>query len=483
MVGGGSYQWTPVLGRDLMLHEHLRGSTFMLYDIDPKPLPALQKLMRKIASAAGTGFKVKATTDPSEAFTGADYAILSITTGGYDMMEHDLMIPAEYGIYQTVGDTVGPGGLVRALRNVPVIVEIGRLMEKYCPDAWMLNLTNPMTILTRSFLRETSIKTVGLCHELFGTMELLLEIFGLENQSNLAGDSLMGVERMLDAEGGHLWQREMSIEVGGINHCIWMTKLNVRGEDGFELLHKFLAAPEKFAAKMPPPPGKTKREKGSVALMMQNHQLKLDLFKTYNCLPAAGDRHVAEFYPYLLHNEKYAAERFGFGPYTIAWQRDIRAMFMKWLKWWNTGKMPLNMERSEELASDIVVALAGGRPVNAIVNRPNLHQIANLKKNAVVESMALVDAGGIHPFAIGNMPPAVSNLLSRHVMNQEMTIDAALNGDRNMALQILLNDPLTRDLDDAAKMLDEMLKATKQYLPRFFKKPGKTPRQKKTTKK
>jgi alpha-galactosidase len=483
MVGGGSYQWTPVLGRDLMLHEYLRGSTFMLYDIDPEPLPMLQKLMRKIAAAAGTDFKVRATTDPAEAFAGADFALLSITTGGYDMMEHDLTIPARYDIYQTVGDTVGPGGLVRALRNVPVIVEIGRLMEKHCPDAWMLNLTNPMTVLTRSFLRETSIRTVGLCHELFGTMELLLEIFGLEDQSNLAAQSLMGVERMIDTEGEHLWQREMTIEVGGINHCIWMTKLNVRGEDGFELLHKFLAAPDKFVAAMPPPPGKKKREEGSLALMLQNHRLKLDLFKIYNCLPAAGDRHVAEFYPYLLHNEKYAAERFEFGPYTIDWQRDTRAMFMKWAKWWNTGKMPLNMERSEELASDIVVALAGGKPVNAIVNRPNLHQIANLKKDAVVESMALVDAGGIHPFAIGELPPAVCNLLSRHVMNQEMTVDAALKGDRDMVLQILLNDPLTRDLDDAAKLLDEMLTATKPYLPQFFAKPTKSPRRKKKTSK
>lgn len=470
IVGGGSYQWTPVLGRDLTLHEHLRGSTLMLYDIDPKPLPDVSKLMRKIAKAAATGFKVKATTDPAEAFTGADFAILSITTGGYDMMEHDLAIPAKHGIFQTVGDTVGPGGLVRALRNAPVIVEIGRMMEKHCPDAWMLNLSNPMTVLTQTFLRETSIRTVGLCHELFGTMELLLEIFGLEDQSNLAPESLMGVERMLDASGEHLWQREMQIEVGGINHCIWMTKLTVRGEDGFELLRRCTAAPERFVKNMPPPPGKKERESGSLALMMQNHRLKLDLFKIYGCLPAAGDRHVAEFFPYLLHDEKHAAERFGITPFTIEWQRDSRKMYKNWLDWWNAGKMPLNMERSEELASDVIVALSGGKPVNAIVNRPNMHQIANLPKHAVVESMALVDSGGIHTFATGDLPQAVANLLKTHVINQEMIVDAALEGDRQAALQILLNDPLTRDLDDASKMLDEMLKATKEYLPQFFPK-------------
>jgi len=468
IVGGGSYQWTPVLGRDLMLHEHLRGSALMLYDVDPGPLPAVSRLMRKIARAAGTGFKVKATTDPAEAFDGADFAILSITTGGYDAMEHDLAIPPAYGIYQTVGDTVGPGGLVRALRNAPVIVGIGRMMEKYCPDAWMLNLSNPMTVLTRAFLRETSIKTVGLCHELFGTMELLLEIFGLEDQGNLAPESLMGVERMLDAEGEHLWQREMQIEVGGVNHCIWMTGLTVRGEDGFELLRECLAAPEKFVKKMPPPPGKKERASGSLALMLQNHKLKLDLFAIYDCLPAAGDRHVAEFFSYLLKDEKYAAERFGITPFTIEWQRDSRAMFKNWLDWWNAGKMPLDMARSEELASDIVVALVGGKPVNAIVNRPNLHQIANLPQKAVVEAMALVDAGGIHTFSVGDLPPAIANQLKTHVVNQEMILDAALDGDRKLALQALLNDPLTRDLDEASKMLDEMLKATKEYLPQFF---------------
>ncbi|MBI4830357.1 MAG: hypothetical protein HY801_02140 [Candidatus Lindowbacteria bacterium] len=468
IVGGGSYQWTPVIGRDLMLHEHLGGSTLMLYDIDPAPLPAMRRLMRKIASAAGTGFKVEASSDPAEALSGADFAILSITTGGYDMMEHDLLIPAKYGIFQTVGDTVGPGGLVRALRNVPAIAKIGRLMEKYCPDAWMLNLTNPMTILTRTFLRETSIKAVGLCHELFGTMELLLEIFGLEDQSNLAGENLMGTERMLDSSGQRLWEREMLVEVGGINHCIWMTKLTVRGQDGFEMLRKFLEKPEAFVKKMPPPPGKKARDPQDFAMMLQNHRLKLELFKIYDCLPAAGDRHVAEFFPYLLHDEKYAAERFGITPYTIEWQRDSRAMFKNWMEWWNAGKIPLNMQRSEELASDIIVALAGGKPVRAIVNRANLRQIADLPKHAVVESMALVDAGGIHTFAVSSLPPAVQNLLARHVANQELILEAALAGNKAMALHALLNEPLTRDFDNASKMLDEMLEATKDYLPQFF---------------
>jgi alpha-galactosidase len=114
------------------------------------------------------------------------------------------------------------------------------------------------------------------------------------------------------------------------------------------------------------------------------------------------------------------------------------------------------------------VALSGGRPIQAIVNRPNLHQIANLPKQAVVESMALVDASGIHPFAMGELPPAVQSLLARHVANQEMIVEAALAGDRRAALQVLLNDPLTRDFDDAKKMLDEMLEATREYLPQYF---------------
>jgi alpha-galactosidase/6-phospho-beta-glucosidase family protein len=467
MVGGGSYQWTPVIGRDLMVQDYLRGSTFTLYDIDPEPLPEMCELMQMIANAAGTEFTVNATTDPQDAFDGADFAILSITTGGYDMMEHDLAIPAKYGIFQTVGDTVGPGGLVRALRNVPAIVEIGRMMERYCPNVWMLNLTNPMSVLTRTFLRETSIKTVGLCHELFGTMELLLEIFGLEDQSNLANESLMGVERLLDASGSHLWQREMSVEVGGINHCIWMKNLLVRGQDGFPLLRQFLADPDEFVRGMPPPPGKKAREPGDLAVMMKNHQLKLELFGLYNVLPAAGDKHVAEFYPFLLHNEEYAAERFGITPYTIEWQRDSRAMYKNWVDWWRTGQLPLQLERSEELASDVVVALAGGKPVQAIVNRPNQGRITNLPGDAVVESMAHVDADGIHPHDTGELPAAVQNLLYRHIINQEMIIDAALKGDRRFALQILLNDPLINDYDNARKMLDEMIEATKEYLPQF----------------
>jgi alpha-galactosidase len=221
---------------------------------------------------------------------------------------------------------------------------------------------------------------------------------------------------------------------------------------------------------MPPPPGKEKREHGDLAMIMQNNRLKLELFKLYDCLPAAGDKHVAEFYPYLLHNEGYAAERFGVTPYTIEWQRDTRAMYINWMKWWNTGVMPLHLERSEELASDMVVALSGGRPVQAIVNRPNRGQIENLPEDVVIECMAQVDSQGIHPKEMGALPPAIQNLLYRHVLNQEMIIDAALNGDRKLALQILLNDPLTKDFDAARKMLNEMLESTREYLPQFFKK-------------
>ena len=165
-VGGGSYKWTPKLLSDIALTEgsvgHDRAARHRA-----APMDEIQRLGRKIMAAAGADFTIETSSDLAEALRGAEFVIVTITTGGLEAMRSDLDIPLQYGIYQSVGDTVGPGGLSRALRNIPVMVEIARTMERVCPDAWMLNLTNPMTAAdARGLPRRPSIKVIGLCHEL-----------------------------------------------------------------------------------------------------------------------------------------------------------------------------------------------------------------------------------------------------------------------------------------------------------------------------
>src|SRR5205823_2951733 len=207
-----------------------------------------------------------------------EFVVVTITTGGLETMRLDLDIPERYGIYQSVGDTVGPGGLSRALRNVPAMVGIARAMEQRCPSAWMLNLTNPLTVLTRVVTLTTGIKAMGLCHELFGVRSALIRMFG-----------------------GAVEDFEM--RVAGVNHLIWLLNMTIRGRDGLQMVHEFVAN----GREVPLPPGRGDWHEPFV----DRWKLKLTLFDVYGALPAAGDRHLAEFFPYFLTDDTHQGADYG----------------------------------------------------------------------------------------------------------------------------------------------------------------------------
>src|SRR5438045_536084 len=214
-IGGGSYNWMPKLLGDLALTPDLEGD-IVLHDLNPVALDDIQRYGRKALASTGSHFSIETATDLEAALDGAEFVVVTITTGGLETMQLDLDIPERYGIYQSVGDTVGPGGLSRALRNVPVMVEIARAMERRCPSAWMLNLTNPLTVLTRVVTLTTGIKAMGLCHELFGVRSALIRMFG-----------------------GTVEDFEM--RVAGVNHLIWLLNMTIRGRDGLQMAHDFVA--------------------------------------------------------------------------------------------------------------------------------------------------------------------------------------------------------------------------------------------------
>jgi alpha-galactosidase len=216
-IGGGSYNWMPKLLADLALTPDLEGAV-VLHDPNQRALEDIAQYGRKAFASVGSRFTIESTTDLDRALDGAEFVVVTITTGGLDSMALDLAIPEKYGICQSVGDTVGPGGLARALRNVPVMVGIARAMERHCPDAWMLNLTNPMTVLTRAVgLTAPRLKTVGLCHELFGVRGGLIRMFG-------------GTEN------------DFEFRVAGVNHLIWVLEMTIRGQDGLRMVREYVAS-------------------------------------------------------------------------------------------------------------------------------------------------------------------------------------------------------------------------------------------------
>jgi len=420
IVGGGSYAWTPTIVRDIVVTRELEGSTICLHDIDPEALKLTARAARRCVRQAQAKFKVQTTLSRHDALRGADYCILTISTGGLEAMRHDLEIPYKYGIRQPVGDTVGPGGLARALRNIPVVVGIARDMERLCPDAWLLNYTNPMTTLTRAVTKVTSVKTIGLCHELYGTIR--------------------SIRRWLDLAP------EVPIEakVGGINHLPWVLDLSVDGEDGMEMLRKFV------------------RKNGTSA-----SGVKLELFKVYGALPAAGDRHVCEWFPYFLTKESNWGAKFGVELTTIeeryGWLKSARQRTQDLAR----GKEPFDLKPSQEAASRLIAGLATGTHAVDIMNLPNRGQLPDLPRDAVVETMGTAGSMGAQGFAVGPLPRGIAGHLKKLVEMQELVVESALTGDRKMALEALLMDPLVKEYSSAKRMLDQMLRATREFLPQF----------------
>jgi alpha-galactosidase/6-phospho-beta-glucosidase family protein len=440
IVGGGSFAWGPKFIRDIAVTPELAGSTLVLHDIDPDALELVHALGQKIVQAVGAPLSIEKTAHLDEALAGAGFVILTITTGGLEAMRHDLEIPARYGVYQPVGDTVGPGGLARALRNIPVVVEIARRMEGLCPEAWLLNYTNPMTTLCRAVTRETGIKTIGLCHEFLGVRRKLQALWGVA-------------------------AAEIQATVAGINHLIWILELRVRGEDAMPRLRELA---EQVIATRGRVLGAGEEKRSSLA---DRGMIKSRLLGIYGALPAAGDRHVAEFFPFFLTEAAERGWRYGVQLTSVeeryAWRAEDEAFIRAALE--DRIDLAAFLERtSGEAANQIIAAVASHGSYSGIMNLPNRGQIANLPPDAVVETFGVVDATGAHGISVGALPPAIQAIVARHVANQELIVQAALEGDRRLALQALLNDPLTRDMEAAEAMLEEMLSANRQYLPQFF---------------
>ena len=432
-VGGGSYQWTPKLLTDIALTNDLSG-TIVLHDIAPEPMEVMKRLGEKIMAKAGADFTFETSDNLADAMRDAEFVIVTITTGGLEAMRKDLDIPLRYGIYQSVGDTVGPGGWSRALRNVPVMVNIAKTMEQVCPNAWMLNLTNPLTVLTRAVYKTTSVKAMGLCHELQGVRGGMIRMFG------------NGVE-------------DYEMKVAGINHLIWLLDLKINGQDGFEMVREYEASGKSVPLRS---------TSGAHRAPFQDRwKVKQSLLETYGYLPAAGDRHVAEFFPYFLTEETGAGEDYGVLLTKIEHRYDMLHASQAEVKAMVAGEKPVPLDHSPEESADIIAAMVNGRPLRAIVNVPNTGQIDNLPREAIVETLAEVGATGVNPIGVGALPGGVLNTVHPHVVNQELLVDAALTGDRQLALQALIGDPLVRDYRAAPRLMDELLEAHAELLPQF----------------
>jgi galacturan 1,4-alpha-galacturonidase len=443
-IGGGSRGWAWGLMSDLAREECLSGEVF-LYDIDFEAAKDNETIGNRLKDREDVKGKwsYKAVATLEEALTAANFVVISILPGTFEEMESDVHTPEKYGIYQSVGDTMGPGGLVRALRTIPMYVEIAEGIKTYCPEAWVINYTNPMTLCTRTLYEVfPQIKAFGCCHEVFGTQKLLSE----------ALKDIKGIEGAV--------RDDIKVNVLGVNHFTWLDKASYKGMDLMPVYREFA---DKYYEE-----GYEGADKGH---WMNNffssaQRVKFDLFKRFGVIAAAGDRHLAEAVPgewYLKNPETVKAWKFGLTP--VKWRKEDLKNRMEKSRKLVSGEVSFEINETGEEGVKQIKAILGLEDLITNVNLPNVGQMKDVPLGAVVETNAMFRRDSVTPIIAGKLPPAVHSLVIRQVENQEAILKAALNKDKKLAFAVFTNDPLvTISLAEAEKLFDEMLQNTKKYL-------------------
>lgn len=446
-IGGGSRGWAWGLMSDLAQAKDISGSVY-LYDIDFDAAKHNEIIGNKIKDVEGckSVWSYKACKTIDGALKDADFVIISILPGTFDEMESDVHTPEKYGIYQSVGDTSGPGGIIRALRTVPMYEVIANAIRENCPDAWVINYTNPMTVCVNTLYRVfPKIKAFGCCHEVFGTQKLLAQ----------AAAEIRGIEKPN--------REDIDINVVGVNHFTWLTKAQYKNVDLFpiysELVSKYYES------------GYTE---GKDDNWVNNafgclHRVKFDLFKRFGYIAAAGDRHLVEFCPgkwYLASPE--CVDKWKFALTSVSFRKKDLKDRLKKSAGLVSGEEKFELNETGEDGVNQIRALLGLGSFVTNVNLPNRGQIPNLPLGAAVETNARFAANTVTPIFAGEIPETIYPLISRISGEQQIITEAALTRNLDLAFTAFSNDPLvTIQLDDAKKLFDEMVENTKEYLKEY----------------
>jgi galacturan 1,4-alpha-galacturonidase len=444
-IGGGSRGWAWGLMSDLAAQEELSG-TVCLYDIDHEAATCNEIIGNSIKGKdyAKSAWNYKAVKSIEEALTAADFVIISILPGTFDDMESDVHAPEKYGIYQSVGDSVGPGGQFRAHRTIPMYVEIAESLKRFCPDAWVINYTNPMSICVRTLYEIfPEVKAFGCCHEVFGTQKLLIK--ALEDILNIKD-----VKRS-----------EIKVNVLGLNHFTWIDKAYYKDIDLFEVYSKFS---KKYYES-----GFIGNEEGHWMNNSFNsaERVKFDLFLRYGIIAAAGDRHLAEFVPgnwYLKDPDTVQSWKFGLT--TVKYRKKELKDRLARSERLVSGEEEFKLKETGEEGVHLMKALLGIGDMVTNVNIPNYGQVVGIPNGLIVETNALFTKNSIKPIMAGKLSDNVLGLMHRVAMNQETVLKATLTKDKKLAFTAFVNDPLVVNisLKDAELLFEEMFNNAKEYL-------------------
>lgn len=423
-IGAGSVVFTRQLVVDLLRFPDLPTLTLVLHDIDPGRLEVAVGTARNVAHQLGRELVVRSEADRRTALTGADFVVNMIQVGGIDATRCDLEIPARYGLRQTIGDTTGVGGVFRGLRTFPVLTALAADMAAVCPDAWLLNYTNPMAMNVWWLATVApELKAVGLCHSVYWTVHDLCELIGVP------------------LEGTHY-------RAGGVNHQAWLTEWSRDGEDLYPLLRARIAADPEL-----------------------ERRVRVEIFSRVGFYPTETSEHSSEYLGWFLRSPEQI-ERFRLvpGEYLGISEGNVREFEEARATLAAGGDLALHDEGdAAEYAPQIIHSMLTGTPRTIHANVVNRGLIDNLPQGAVVEVPALVDADGVHPQRYGSVPLLGAALNRDYLSVAELTIEAARTGDPRYVRQAVLADPNASSSltpEQIWALCDDLTAAHARYLPR-----------------
>lgn len=453
IIGAGSASFGPSTLATLMREPRLRGSQLSLVDLNSEALDHAARTAGRLNAAWGAEMTIRASTQRRDLLAGATFVVVSIEVPPREALWRlDWEIPLRHGLRQPYGENGGPGGLMHACRQIPPFLEIVRDMEELCPAAWLINFSNPLPRITRAITKYSTIKTVGKCHQInvgYALAAVLLrERYGIAVPEgvNLHSDpsNIPTIHQLSQAGRQHV-----TIRSAGLNHFIWL--LDIRDKASGEDLYPALrAAAGRAPASLEP--------------------FSLDLLRVFNYLPIPGDTHLAEYLPWLHDPLTRPWERYQIPLYAWGDNEAVREFLGQMMRSLANGSLPVDGMRDSvsEGAAELIAAMATGEMFyDEAVNIPNRGAISNLPPETIVELPAVVDGAGVHGVAIGDLPDGIAELLRREAALVEMVVETAVTGDRQLALQTLLLDPMINDIGRARAILDDYLTTFAPYLPQF----------------
>jgi alpha-galactosidase len=453
-IGAGSAVFGLSNLATIVRNERLRGSEIVLVDIDEDGLEIITALAQEMNRTWGAGMKIWGTTDRTEALPQADFVVVSVQVGPREeVWELDWQIPLKHGVRQPYAENSGPGALAHTARNVPLILAIARDMEELCPDAWYLNFTNPMIRLTWAVARYTTIKVVGLCHQLYWAYAMagavLADRWGLEYPDDFhVHTDYSNVQQLF--KGIAQGYAHLDIKAAGLNHFSWVYDIRDKqtGEDLYPLL----------------------RQRWLQEFRRDFEPLTREVFEIFGLMPTAGDTHMAEYLawthdPITKPWEKYDLK-------LQSWEENRQRRADRWEQARTIAAGERSVEELRDAVSEGVPEIIEAMVFNdnsyhQQLNLPNNGLIPNLPADAIVEVPGMIARNGVQGIGCPPLPEGIAELCRRELALSSLVVDAAVLGDRQLALQALLLDPMINDIDRARAILDDFLLTFSEYLPQF----------------